>query len=91
MAIATFEILALYRARREGYTTNVSRLVSHALIVALVLTMVGLSLVRWNLYVEGQERVSPDRVSPDRVSPDRVEVSLGGAAREASTRRSAGC
>ena len=58
--IASFEILALYRARREGSTKNVSRLVSHALIVALVLTMLSLSLLKWNEYLELQRPSSPE-------------------------------
>lgn len=53
--IAAFEILSLYRARREGHTQNVSRLVSHTLIVLLVLTMVGLSLLKWSDYVSAEE------------------------------------
>lgn len=57
--IAVFEILALYRARREGHTQNISRLVSHTLVVLLVLTMVGLSLLKWSDYVlaEGHARL----------------------------------
>ena len=55
LVIASVEILTLYRARRAGHTRNVSRLVTHALIVALVLTMVGLSLLKWNDYVSGEE------------------------------------
>ena len=48
--IATVEILALFRARREGYTKNVSRLVTHFVIVLAVLTMVGLSVRQWSSY-----------------------------------------
>ena len=57
--IAVFEILALYRARRKGHTQNTSRLISHTLVVLLVLTMVGLSLLRWSDYVsaEGHARL----------------------------------
>lgn len=57
IVIATWEILALYRARRKGATSNVSRLVSHIVIVALVVVMVGLSLLKWN---EFANRESPD-------------------------------
>ncbi len=53
--IAAFEILSLYRARREGHTRNVSRLVSHTLVVLLVLTMLGLSLLKWSDYVLAEE------------------------------------
>jgi len=53
--IATFEILTLYRARRQGFTTNVSRLIVHGLMVLLVLTMVGLSLLKWSEYTSAAE------------------------------------
>lgn len=53
--IATFEILTLYRARRQGFTTNVSRLIVHGLMVLLVLTMVGLSLLKWSEYTPAAE------------------------------------
>ena len=61
--IATWEILSLTHARRAGVTTNVSRLVSHIVIVALVVLMVGLSLIKWNDYAgrdrpEQQSRIS---------------------------------
>ncbi len=55
MLIATFEILSLYRARLKGATTNVSRLVSHALIVFMVVAMVGLSVLKWNEYAQRPE------------------------------------
>ena len=48
--IATVEILALFRARREGHTKNVSRLFTHFLIVLAVLTMVALSVQEWSSY-----------------------------------------
>ncbi len=50
LVLATFEILSLVRARREGYTRNVSRLVSHALIAIVVLLMLTLSIFKWNEY-----------------------------------------
>ena len=56
--IATWEILSLSRARRAGFTTNVSRLVSHVVILALVVLMVGLSLIKWNQLAD---REPPDR------------------------------
>ncbi len=67
--IASFEILALYRARREGQTRNISRLVSHTLVVLLVLMMVGLSLLKWSEYVSAEERAR---------SPKAAHRSLGG-------------
>jgi len=70
--IATFEILTLYRARRKGFTTNVSRLVVHGLIVLLVLTMVSLSLLKWSEYAPRAEiRVSmtDQPVASSRTSP----------------------
>ena len=74
--IATWEILSLTRARREGFTTNVSRLVIHIVIVALVVLMVGLSLFQWNDYAD-LDRSSRDR--PDQQS--QISSSTGGSGR----------
>jgi len=57
LLLAAFEILMLYRARRQGYTQNVSRLVSHALVAALVVAMVALSVREWNAFVAGAAAV----------------------------------
>ena len=69
LVIASLEILSLYRARRAGYTTNLSRFVTHGLIVSLVLSMVVLSILKWNDYATSEANLRISRVSYSAANP----------------------
>lgn len=49
--LAAWESLALVRARRQGLTENLSRLVTHSVMVLVILVMMGLSVRKWDLYL----------------------------------------
>ena len=53
--LATWESLTVYRARRAGLTDNVSRLVTHSVMVLVLLVMMGLSVRKWDHYLERLE------------------------------------
>ena len=53
--LAGWEAVGLLRARRQGLTQNVSRLVSHAVMLVLLLAMMGLSGKKWDLYLDRLE------------------------------------
>ncbi|MDX1382498.1 MAG: hypothetical protein R3190_02585 [Thermoanaerobaculia bacterium] len=53
--IATWEGVALARARREGLTNNLSRLVTHSVMVVMLLAMMGLSVQKWDHYLDRLE------------------------------------
>jgi hypothetical protein len=53
--LAIWESLTVYRARRAGLTDNVSRLVTHSVMVLVLLVMMGLSVRKWDLYLERLE------------------------------------
>jgi hypothetical protein len=53
--LAAWESLSLYRARRAGLTDNVSRLVTHGVMVLVLLVMLGLSVRKWDRYLDRLE------------------------------------
>ena len=53
--LAAWESLSLYRARRAGLTDNVSRLVTHGVMVLVLFAMMGLSVRKWDRYLERLE------------------------------------
>jgi hypothetical protein len=53
--LAAWESLTLYRARRAGLTENMSRLVTHGVMVLVLVVMMGLSVRKWDLYLERME------------------------------------
>lgn len=53
--LAAWESLTLYRARRAGLTENMSRLVTHSVMVLVLVVMMGLSVRKWDLYLERME------------------------------------
>lgn len=53
--IAGWEGFDLVRARRQGLTRNLSRLVSHSVMVAMLLVMLGLSVQKWDHYMQRLE------------------------------------
>ena len=53
--LAAWESLTLYRARRAGLTDNMSRLVTHGVMVLVLVVMMGLSVRKWDLYLERME------------------------------------
>jgi hypothetical protein len=53
--LAAWESLTLYRARRAGLTDNVSRLVTHGVMVLVLFAMMGLSVRKWDRYLERLE------------------------------------
>ena len=53
--LAAWESLNLYRARRAGLTDNRSRLVTHSVMVLVLVVMMGLSVRKWDLYLDRME------------------------------------
>jgi hypothetical protein len=53
--LAAWESITLYRARRAGITDNMSRLVTHGVMVLVLLVMMGLSVRKWDRYLERME------------------------------------
>ena len=53
--LAAWESLSLFRARRAGLTHNVSRLVTHGVMVLVLLVMMGLSVRKWDRYLDRLE------------------------------------
>jgi hypothetical protein len=53
--LAAWESLAIYRARRAGLTDNTSRLVTHSVMVLVLVVMMGLSVRKWDRYLERME------------------------------------
>ena len=53
--IAGWESLALMRARHLGLTKNLSRLVSHTVMLVMLLAMMGLSTQKWDHYLDRLE------------------------------------
>jgi hypothetical protein len=53
--LAVWESLTVYRARRAGLTDNTSRLVTHSVMALVLLVMMGLSVHKWDRYLERLE------------------------------------
>jgi hypothetical protein len=53
--LAVWESVSLYRARRAGLTDSVSRLVTHGVMVLVLVVMMGLSVRKWDRYLERME------------------------------------
>jgi hypothetical protein len=53
--LAVWEALTVYRARRAGLTDNVSRLLTHCVMVLVLLVMMGLSVRKWDRYLDRLE------------------------------------
>ncbi len=53
--LAAWESLSIYRARRAGLTDNTSRLVTHCVMVLVLVVMMGLSVRKWDRYLERME------------------------------------
>jgi hypothetical protein len=53
--LAAWESLSIYRARRAGLTENTSRLVTHSVMVLVLVVMMGLSIRKWDRYLERME------------------------------------
>ena len=60
--LAAWESLTLYRARRAGLTENMSRLVTHGVMVLVLVVMMGLSVRKWDLYLERMEATYSDSI-----------------------------
>ena len=54
-ALAAWESVGIMRARSQGLTRNVSRLVSHTTVLLMLLVMMGLSSIKWDHYIERLE------------------------------------
>jgi hypothetical protein len=50
--IFSYELVSLWQARQLGRTTNTSRLVTHGVMLVLLLVMIGISLQKWDLYLD---------------------------------------
>lgn len=70
LILATYEILSLVRARRHGHTSNISRLISHSLIVLVVILMLTLSVFKWNQYTR------PGNESGDEAAATTTESTI---------------
>jgi len=53
--LAAWESLSIYRARRAGLTDNRSRLVTHCVMVLVLVVMMGLSVRKWDRYLQRME------------------------------------
>jgi hypothetical protein len=53
--LAAWESLSVYQARRAGLTENTSRLVTHSVMVLVLVVMMGLSVRKWELYLDRME------------------------------------
>lgn len=53
--LAAWESLSIYRARRAGLTENNSRLMTHSVMVLVLVVMMGLSVRKWDRYLERME------------------------------------
>ena len=62
--LAAWESLTLYRARRAGLTDNTSRLVTHSVMVLVLVVMMGLSVRKWDRYLERMEATYAESI-PD--------------------------
>jgi hypothetical protein len=60
--LAAWESLAIYRARRAGLTENVSRLVTHSVMVLVLVAMMGLSVRKWDRYLDRLEATYADSI-----------------------------
>jgi len=60
--LAAWESLTLYRARRAGLTENVSRLITHSVMVLVLLVMMGLSVRKWDYYLDRLEASYGDNI-----------------------------
>jgi len=53
--LAAWESLSLFRARRAGLTDNTSRLITHSVMVLVLVVMMGLSVRKWDRYLDRLE------------------------------------
>ncbi len=53
--LAAWESLSIYRARRAGITDNTSRLLTHSVMVLVLVVMMGLSVRKWDRYLQRME------------------------------------
>jgi hypothetical protein len=60
--LATWESLSIYRARRAGLTDNLSRLVTHSVMVLVLVVMMGLSVRKWDRYLDRLEATYADSI-----------------------------
>ncbi|HVS03352.1 MAG TPA: hypothetical protein VMT16_11330 [Thermoanaerobaculia bacterium] len=50
--MVSWDLVALVHARSRGLTTNVSRMVSHLAMLIILVVMVGISVLKWDLYLD---------------------------------------
>ena len=72
--LAAWESLNIYRARRAGLTENVSRLVTHGVMVLVLVVMMGLSVRKWDLYLQRMEATYAESIP---ATPDTVPAAAG--------------
>ncbi len=53
--ILTNEVVSHMRARRQGLTRNLSRLVNHWVMLILLLVLIGINLAKWEAYMKRLE------------------------------------
>ena len=62
--LAAWEALSMYRARRLGLTSNRTRLISYSVMFIILLVMMGLSVRKWDHYLDRME-VTYEESIPD--------------------------
>ena len=63
--VLAYEVSALVQARRAGLTSTVSRLLALLVAAVLLLVLLGISQVKWNLYLEQLDAVYSESLRPE--------------------------
>ncbi len=69
------EVLSHLRARRQGLTRNLSRLVTHLAMLILLLVMVGINLAKWDAYLQRLEETYQESLTAAGPAPTRSRAS----------------
>ena len=67
--LAAWESVSMLRARRQGLTTNVSRLVTHSVMLIVLVVMMGLSVRKWDHYLDRLEATYADSIPAQHSQP----------------------
>ena len=62
--VLAYEVSALVQARMAGLTSTVSRLAALLIAVVLLLVLLGISQVKWNLYLERLDAIYSESLLP---------------------------
>lgn len=67
--IVSYELIALARARGRGLTSNLSRVVSHAAMLILLVVLMGISMLKWDLYLDKLATAYKDSLRQEEIRP----------------------